>query len=219
MTLLPFADRREAGRALAARLVREGWRDPLVLALPRGGVPVALDVAERLDCPLDVILVRKVGAPGQPELAIAAVVDGDPPSLIANPETEAFARRHPDHLRAAEAEARAEIERRRRLYLGQRKPLDVSGKTALLVDDGLATGTTMRAAIRAVRARGAAQVVVAVPVAPAETVAELERLADAVICLSTPPTFYAVGQFYDDFHQLDDAEVVRLLAAGRRDEV
>ena len=211
MSATPFADRRAAGRALAARLAEARWDDPVVLALPRGGVPVAVEVAQTLGCPLDLLLVRKIGAPYQPEFAIAAVVDGKPPRLLLNPALGGLAARYRDHLDDARRHAEQEIARRRRRYLGEREPVPVEGRTAILVDDGLATGTTMRAAVAAMRARGAARVVVAVPVAPPDAIATFEQLADDVVCLETPQAFTAVGAHYADFHQVGDDEVVALL--------
>jgi putative phosphoribosyl transferase len=210
-----FESRAEAGRRLAERLGARAWERPLVLALPRGGVPVGLEVARALDCPLDLVLVRKVGAPYQPEFAIAAVVDGDPPQLVRNPALGAWeGREWEHHLKDSYRAACEEIRRRRKAYLAGRAPLPVDGRTALVVDDGLATGTTMRAAVEALRMRGAARVVVAVPVAPPDAARALAAVADEVVCLETPAAFGAVGAFYVDFHQLDDAEVVRLMRAA-----
>ena len=212
MSVDVFASRADAGRRLAERLAGRRWERPVVLALPRGGVPVGLEVARRLACPLDLVLVRKVGAPYQPEFAIAAVVDGDPPRLVRNPALGAFEGRDWErHLEASYKTASDEIARRRDAYMAGRRPVPVEGRTAILVDDGLATGTTMRAAVEGVRARGARRLVVAVPVAPPDAVAALEAVADEVVCLQAPAGFGAVGAFYDDFHQLDDAEVVRLM--------
>jgi putative phosphoribosyl transferase len=178
-------------------------------------VPVALEVARRLDCPVDLLLVRKVGAPYQPEFAVAAVVDGEPPKLVRNPALGSWEGREMErHLEQSYDAACTEIRRRRDAYLEGRAPLDVTDRTAILVDDGLATGTTMRAAVEAVRRRGAAQVVVAVPVAPPDAAAMLAKSADDVICLETPRGFGAVGAFFEDFHQLDDAEVVRLMRSA-----
>jgi putative phosphoribosyl transferase len=214
-----FESRADAGRRLAGLLVRRDWRRPVVLALPRGGVPVGVEVARALHCPLDLVLVRKVGAPYQPEFAIAAVVDGDPPRLVRNPALGAWEGREWErHLEDSYHRACAEIGRRRETYLAGRTPLPVDGRTAVLVDDGLATGTTMRAAVEAMRRRGAAGVVVAVPVAPPDTAAALRAIADEVVCLETPAAFGAVGSFYADFHQLDDAEVVHLLRDAPRVE-
>ena len=212
MSVDVFASRADAGRRLAERLAGRRWERPVVLALPRGGVPVGLEVARRLACPLDLVLVRKVGAPYQPEFAIAAVVDGDPPRLVRNPALGAFEGRDWErHLEASYRKASNEIARRRDAYMAGRRPVPVEGRTAILVDDGLATGTTMRAAVEGVRARGAHHLVVAVPVAPPDAVEALEAVADEVVCLQAPTAFGAVGAFYDDFHQLDDAEVVRLM--------
>lgn len=207
-----FESREAAGRQLAARLAGRAWEAPVVLALPRGGVPVGLEVARRLGCPFDLLLVRKVGAPYQPEFAVAAVVDGEPPKLVRNPALGGWEGRELEHhLEDAYRTACAEIQRRRARYLAGRPPVAVEGRTAILVDDGLATGTTMRAAVEAVRRRGAARVVVAVPVAPPDAARTLAEVADDVVCLETPAAFGAVGAFYEDFHQLDDAEVVRLV--------
>jgi putative phosphoribosyl transferase len=215
MAVRVFESRASAGRELGARLARDAWEEPIVLALPRGGVPVAVEVARALHCPLDLVLVRKIGAPFQEEFAVAAVVDGDPPKLVRNPALAGREDRELEHhLARAFAAACDEIRRRRRAYLEDATPLDVHGRTAILVDDGLATGTTMRAAVEAMRLRGAARVVVAVPVAPPDAVGDLARLADDVICLETPSGFGAVGAFYQDFHQLDDAEVIDLVQAA-----
>lgn len=210
-----FESRAEAGRLLAAELAERTWRRPVVLALPRGGVPVGLEVARTLDCAFDLVLVRKVGAPYQPEFAIAAVVDGDPPRLVRNPALGGWeGHEWEQHLRDSYERACDEIRRRRETYLAGRRPLPVEGQTAILVDDGLATGTTMRAAVEAMRQRGAARVVVAVPVAPPDAAAALGEVADEVVCLQTPAAFGAVGSFFADFHQLDDAEVVRLMGTA-----
>lgn len=209
-----FADRNAAGRELAHKVAGAGLVDPVVLALPRGGVPVALPVARALGCPLDLLLVRKIGAPGRPELAIAAVVDGEPPQLVVNPQAEGWLSGLDAYLADAEAAARAEIARRRTCYLAGRRPVSVTGRAAVLVDDGIATGTTMRAALAAMRAQGAARTIVAVPVAPSDTVAELKAAADDVLCLATPRPFLAVGAHFEDFHQIDDAELVALLRAA-----
>jgi len=212
-----FESRAEAGRLLAAELAERAWERPVVLALPRGGVPVGLEVARTLDCPLDLVLVRKVGAPYQPEFAIAAVVDGDPPRLVRNPALGGWeGREWEQHLQDSYQRACDEIRRRRETYLGGRSPVPVEGHTAILVDDGLATGTTMRAAVEAMRQRGAARVVVAVPVAPPDAAGALGEVADEVVCLQTPAAFGAVGSFFADFHQLDDAEVVRLMGTAPR---
>ena len=207
----PFEDRRAAGRALAAHLRKHAGRsDVLVLALPRGGVPVAFEVAEALGAPLDLFLVRKLGTPGHRELAMGAIASGDVRVLnddvlgsIAVPQT------------AIEAVTRAELmelERRERAYRDGRPPVPIDGRVVILVDDGLATGSTMRAAVLAVRRLHPARVVVAVPVGARETCRELRELADDVVCAFTPEPFRAVGLWYADFSQTTDAEVRQLLA-------
>ena len=212
-----FASREEAGRRLAKRLKRLDIDDPVVLALPRGGVPVAAEVARELNAPLDVILVRKIGVPWQPELAAAAIVDGDHPDLVLNDGVmHALGLTRADIDGAAKAQL-AEIERRRKLYIGERQPAAVRGKSVIVVDDGIATGTTARAALQALRRREPQKLILAVPVGSPDSVAELESFADEVICLESPAGFYAIGQFYSDFHQLSDEEVIRFLPASRRD--
>lgn len=207
-----FADRIAAGRELAAALLRYRDEDPVVLALPRGGVPVAAEIASALHAPLDLVLVRKVGLPWQPEVAMGAVVDGPEPVVVRNTDvTDAL------HVSEAEFEERckgelAEIERRRLHYLGGRRPAAVTGRTAIIVDDGIATGATMEAAIRAVRKRAPRAIVVAVPAAPAEIVRELAGSVDDVVCLVSSEVFDAVGSFYADFHQITDDDVIGLLA-------
>jgi predicted phosphoribosyltransferase len=202
-----FADRKEAGRQLAARLVESyaGHPDLIVLALPRGGLPVGYEVARALGAPLDVFVVRKLGVPGHEELAMGAIASGGALSVNADvvhaldiPERKV--------RELAEVEA-AEVTWRERRYREGRRRLDVHGKTVLVVDDGLATGSTMRAAVLALRELGPANVIVAVPVAPEQASDELSTLADDVICLATPEPFYAVGQFYDDFSQVTDEQV------------
>jgi putative phosphoribosyl transferase len=217
LTIAPreFKDRETAGRLLGARLLKLDLKDPVVLALPRGGVPVAYEIAKCLNAPLDLVLVRKIGHPWQPELAIGAVVDGSEPQLVRNDEALAGL---PDTERVlAEGEDRElkEIERRRVLYLGGRQRAPISGRSAIIVDDGIATGATMRAALIAVRRLKPARLVLATPVAPAEVIAELRTEADDIVCLATPEPFYAIGLWYQDFHQLSDKEVVELLRVRR----
>lgn len=208
-----FSDRTEAGHQLAARLQRRALPPPrVVYALPRGGVPVAAEVARALGAPLDLLLVRKIGAPGQPELALAAVVDGDHPQTVVDEEVRALTGSDDTWIAARARELLPEIERRRRVYLGDRAAPSVRGGTAIVVDDGIATGTSMRAALRALRARQPARVLLAVPVAPADTLAALRAEVDEVECLATPEPFYAVGAHYADFHQVEDDEVVATLA-------
>lgn len=206
-----FRDRQDAGERLAAALDRFAGRATVVLALPRGGVPVAFEVARRLGAPLDLVMVRKLGAPGRPELAIGAVADGGHPCRILNDDVVAALRVSDAYVEQETARQRAEIERRRTRYAphGRRQP--VAGKTVIIVDDGIATGATIRAAIRAVREGGADQVVVAAPVAAPDAAAMLAREADAVVVLETPPWFGGVGAFYDVFDQLSDEAVTDLL--------
>ncbi len=214
-----FRDRKEAGERLAAELARTLAHEPeppVVLALPRGGVPVAFEIARRLDAPLDLVLVRKIGAPGQPELAAGAVVDGADPVLVLNDEVVRHAGFGEAGLETAKRAALAEIERRRAYYLGPRDPLALAGRTAIVVDDGIATGATMRAALRAMRRRGPARLVLAVPVAAPDSLAALGAEADRVVCLAAPDRFRAVGAHYRDFRQTGDEEVIRLLAEAAR---
>jgi len=207
-----FQDRRDAGKRLAQELLRFKASDPIVLALPRGGVPVAFEIARALEAPLDLVLVRKIGAPDQPELALGAVVDGEKTEIVVNEDVLEALALSESFVRERAAREIEEIERRRRLYLRGRDRVPVAGKTALVVDDGIATGATMRAALRAVRRRQPSRLVLAVPVAPAETVESLRSEVDEVVCLSTPSFFGAIGYFYHDFRQVDDDEVRRLLA-------
>jgi putative phosphoribosyl transferase len=207
-----FRDRAEAGRALAEPL--EGYReqDPIVLGLPRGGVVVALPVAERLGAPLDVIVVRKLGVPWQPELAMGAIGEGgvrvlDETVMQASGVSE-------EDLRRVEERELVELSARVERFRGGRAPVDLAGRTVLLVDDGIATGSTARAACRVARARGAAHIVLAVPVAPAGVERRFAQAADAVVALHQPWDFAAVGQFYRDFEQVGDGEVARILAAA-----
>jgi putative phosphoribosyl transferase len=207
-----FRDRGEAGRELAEAVARLALRDPIVLALPRGGVPVAVEVARRLGAPLDLLLVRKIGAPRQPELAVAAVADGDPPVLVLDEETSLLSGAPRTWIEARAREEQKENERRRRLYLRDRPRLAVDGRDVVLVDDGVATGTTARAGLKALRACRPARLVLAVPVAPPETAAALRALVDDLVCLSQPPGFRAVGAHYRHFDQVSDEEVIDLLA-------
>lgn len=206
-----FSDRADAGRRLAEVLAHRGLADPVLYALPRGGVPVAMEIGRRLNIPVDLVLVRKIGAPGSPELALGAVTDGAKALTVINPDVARMTGASAAYLEHARARELAEIERRRALYLGDRPRSNPSGRTAIVVDDGLATGATARAAAKALRAQGAAQVIAAVPVAPADTVAALSDDFDEVICLEQPEPFFGVGAWYRDFHQLSDEEVVALL--------
>ena len=211
-----FPDRAEAGRRLAALLGARGLTNVIVYALPRGGVPVAFEIAKALDAPLDLILVRKIGAPGAPELALAAVMDGDHPKLVVNREVQRLTGASEAYLAREEARELAEIERRRRLYFGDRRRPNPRGMTAIVVDDGLATGATARAGIQGLRALGVARVILAVPVAPPETAAAIRADVDELFCLAEPESFHGVGGFYEDFHQLSDQEVLDQLALAER---
>jgi len=206
-----FADRSEAGRRLAGRLLRFKDERPVVLALPRGGVPVGLEVARALDAPLDLILVRKIGAPFQPELAIGAVVDGARAETVLNEEMVREFQIPQAYIAEESARQLGEIERRRELYLAGRARAPVEGHTAIVVDDGIATGATMEAALRATRSAGPKRLVLAAPVAPPDTIERLRPQVDELVCLATPRLFGAIGAFYDDFGQLSDEQVVALL--------
>jgi putative phosphoribosyl transferase len=209
---LPFENRQEAGHKLAKAVSALKLQEPIVLALPRGGVPVAAEIATALDAPLEVLVVRKVGAPGNPELAAAALVAGDPPVLMLNPEiVEAFALSGTEIEQMASAE-QPELERRSRLYLRGRRPIPVAGRTVIMVDDGVATGTTMKAALRSLRQRGAGNTILAVPVAPPSVVEELREEADMIVCLRQPEHFRALSLYYREFDQVSDSEVLNLLA-------
>ncbi|MEB2285134.1 MAG: phosphoribosyltransferase [Polyangiaceae bacterium UTPRO1] len=211
-----FEDRRDAGRRLAARLMPFRDEAPAILALPRGGVPVGYEIARALAAPLDVIVVRKLGAPNEPELGIGAVVDGDSPLGVLNEETMRALGVSREYLDREVAAQLAEIHRRQSVYRSGRTRVPIAGRTAIIVDDGLATGSTMRAAIRSVRRADPARLVLAVPVAPADTLSELAKEVDETVCLATPEPFGAVGFFYRDFGQTTDDEVTYLLDVARR---
>lgn len=210
-----FCDRRDAGVKLAAALRHLEERHPVVLALPRGGVPVAFEVATALGAELDLLFVRKIGAPGYEELGMGAVVDGADPQLVLNEDVIRQLAPSPEYLRAEMRRQLAEIERRRSAYNGGMPPIELTGRTVILVDDGIATGGTMKAALKGVRKTHPAQLILAVPIAPRETIAALRSECDEVICLATPDPFYAVGAHYADFTQTTDEEVVRLLDQAR----
>ena len=209
---MKFRDRADAGRRLADRLDALGLADPVVLALPRGGVPVAAEIARRLAAPLDLVQVRKLGVPGEPELAAGALVDGDPPDAVFNADVMHALGLSEAQLARTVADASAELERRRRAF-GRAQPVSVAGRTAVLVDDGAATGVSMKAAIRALRRRLPRDIIVAIPVAPRDTAAELAAEADRLVCLEQPARFVALSCHYHDFPQLTDGEVVAILGS------
>ena len=207
-----FRNRQEAGQKLAARLKAYRDQQPIILALPRGGVPVAAEIAAALDAPLDLVLVRKIGVPWQPELAMGAVVDGGAPLVVRNDDVVRMAGVSGDAFYHVCEEELAEIERRRRRYLGGRSRIDVAGRTAIVVDDGIATGATTRAALRATRMRHPKRLILAVPVAPVEAATAMREEADEVICLEEHEHFGAIGFYYADFRQIEDQEVIKILA-------
>jgi putative phosphoribosyl transferase len=206
-----FADRSEGGRALARQLLKFKVEQPVVLALPRGGVHVGFEVARALAAPLDLILVRKIGAPFQPELAIGAVVDGSRPETVLNEEFVREFEVPESYIVEERARQLAEIERRRRLWLADRARVPLAGRAAIVVDDGIATGATMEVALHATRRADPKRLVLATPVAPRDTIERLCAQADEIVCLATPRLFDAIGSFYEDFRQLSDEEVVDLL--------
>ena len=205
-----FRDRADAGRALARLVGYLEGEQPVVLGLPRGGVAVAAEVAASLHAPLDVLVVRKLGHPQQPELGVGAIAEGD--VTLVNSDLVAQTGVTSAELRRIEQREATELTRRVAAYRGARPRTPVSGRTVLVVDDGVATGFTARAAVEALRRQGAARIVVAVPVASVEAVEHLRRLADEVVCVDTPAAFVSTGQAYDDFSQVSDAEVTRALA-------
>jgi putative phosphoribosyl transferase len=215
--MMLFQDRTEAGQVLAGRLSEYANRaDVLVLALPRGGVPVAYEVARALHAPLDIFLVRKLGVPGREELAMGAIASGG--VRVLNEDVVRELRIPPDIIAAVAAGEQRELERREQAYRGNRPPLDVRNRTVILVDDGLATGSTMRAAVAALRRKGPARIVVAVPVGSAETCAEFHDEADETVCARTPEPFYAVGRWYEDFTQTTDEEVHELMQRAAEEQ-
>jgi len=214
MAFTTFASRTQAGQLLAMEVAKLNFEQPVVLALPRGGVPVALEVARVLKAPMDLLLVRKVGVPWQPELAAAAVVDGERRELVFNEEVMLMLGLNREDIERAAAKEISEIDRRRKLYLKGREPISVAGRTAIVVDDGIATGTTVKAALQALKKRSPKRLVLAVPVAPGDRINELSAYVDDIICLHQPYPFMAIGVFYRDFHQVADEEVIEMLAAA-----
>ncbi|MCA6114641.1 phosphoribosyltransferase [Bradyrhizobium sp. WSM 1738] len=208
---MPFKDRVEAGRKLAAALATYENQRPAILALPRGGVPVAAEVAAALHAPLDLILVRKIGVPFQTELAMGAVVDGHTPIVVRNDDVIRLEGVSEADFEAECSKEIAEIEQRRRRYLGDRQRLEISGRTAIVVDDGIATGASTRVALQAVRRRNPSRLVLAIPVAPTATVPRMRAECDDFVCLEEHAPFGAIGYFYRDFAQVSDQEVLELL--------
>jgi putative phosphoribosyl transferase len=207
-----FRDRKDAGERLAALLLHLKDKNPVVLALPRGGVAIGSEIARLIDAPLDVVLVRKIGVPWQPELALGALADCGTPEIFIDERMQEALSIPQDYVREETARQMAELERRRRVYCAGRPPVEIAGRTAIVVDDGIATGATMRVALRAVRRRGPAFLVLAVPVAAAETLAALANEADETVCIEAPKGLGAIGYYYEDFHQMSDDEVTALLA-------
>ncbi|MHB1420542.1 MAG: phosphoribosyltransferase [Bacillota bacterium] len=213
--MLPFKDRKQAGALLAEVLVNMNFIDPVILAIPRGGAVVGLPVAQSLRAPLDLIIPRKIGYPGNPEIAIGAVTP-DGTTLFDKYVIQRLGLKENDLAPLVEAEVR-ELQRRLKKY-GRSKNLNINGKTAVLIDDGIATGFTVRAAIKSIMRHKPFRTVLAIPVAPAETVALFEEIVDDLVCLATPEPFYAVGQFYCDFSQTTDQEVIDILENNRKSQ-
>ncbi len=204
-----FKDRTEAGKILAKALSEYKDKNTIVLAIPRGGVVVAYEVAKALNAPLDLIIPRKIGAPDQPELAIGAVTEDG--TTILNQDIVQYLRVPDDYIKTEVKRQVEEIKRRIQRYLGDKPRLSIEGKVVILIDDGVATGATIRAAIASIRKRRPALIVLAIPVGPPDTVKELREDADKVICLMTPEPFFAIGQFYENFAQTSDEEVIQIL--------
>lgn len=209
---MPFADRSEAGKHLADALAHLEDAHPVVLALPRGGVPVAAEIAAKLGASVDLVLVRKIGVPYQPELAMGAVVNGPAPLTVRNEDVIRLAHVSEADFNAVRDRELEEIRRRRVRYLGDRAHPEIKGKTAIVVDDGVATGATTRAALRAVRAREPARLILAVPVAPTDTLHRLRDEVDEIVCLEDYESFLAIGIYYSDFRQVSDEEVTSILS-------
>ena len=208
---MSFEDRIDAGRKLAAALASYKDKAPAVLALPRGGVPVAAEIASALAAPLDLILVRKIGVPGNRELAMGAVVDGATPIVVRNEDIIQLTGITESEFKAVCDRELEEIDRRRVRYLGGRERVNLAGRTAIVVDDGIATGATMRAALQATRMRNPDKLILAVPVAPTDTLATLRKEVDGLICLEDHEAFGAIGYYYLDFSQITDEEVIEIL--------
>ncbi|KUO52154.1 MAG: phosphoribosyltransferase [Sphingomonadales bacterium BRH_c3] len=210
-----FANRRVAGRDLALALTSLEIEDPIIFALPRGGVPLGFEVAKQLKAPLDILLVRKIGAPGHEEFGIGALVDGASPQVVIDERTAKLAGADDAYIEREVQRQLAEVERRREAY-GSGLSHSPRGRSVIVVDDGIATGGTVKAALKALRMAGASRIVLAVPVAPRSAIAELRQYSDEIVCLAMPEPFYAVGAHYDDFSQTSDAEVIELLESARQ---
>jgi putative phosphoribosyl transferase len=213
---MKYKDRRDAGRRLSGKLAHLKDSRPLVLALPRGGVAVGFEIAQPLDAPLDIVLVRKIGVPWQPELALGAVTDGAAPETFIDRDLATSLDIPEDYIKTETEQQLQEIKRRRNSYCAGRPPIEIAGRTAIVVDDGIATGATMRVALRAVRRRNPARLVLAVPVAPADILEVLRDEADEIVCLQPQMALGAIGFYYRDFHQMTDAEVTDLLTRASR---
>ncbi len=213
-----YENRSDAGKRLARELAGYKSQEPLILALPRGGVPVAAEIAQALEAPLDLILVRKLGVPMEPELAMGAVIDGAEPHVVRNEDIIALLAMPEAEFEQICARELAEIERRRKLYLADRPRAELRDRVVIVVDDGIATGATVRAALEAIRRKGPGKLVLAVPVAPTSTLQELEGEADEIVCLQRHEPFYAIGLYYTDFHQVTDKEVIGILSRVRAPE-
>jgi putative phosphoribosyl transferase len=213
-----FADREDAARRLVEKLPEIDAGNTVVLALPRGGVPMGGVIAKALDLPLDVALVRKIGAPGHRELAVGAVSNGEAMQVTVNHDVAAMLGLTDEDVARLGKNELPELKRRRKLYGGDRPPVPISGMAVIVVDDGIATGATMRAALRLIRKQGAKKIILAVPVAPVEVISEMEQEADIVVCLSTPSNFYAVGAYYANFNQIADDEVIATLSDLHREK-
>ena len=210
-----FIDRHDAGRMLAEALAGKALDHPIVLALPRGGVPVAFEIARALGAEMDLLIVRKIGAPNAPEYGIGAVVGGAHPQVVLNQDAMDSVRPSADYVRAETDRQFAEVKRRREAYLGQRPPADLVERTVVVVDDGVATGGSAKAALLGIRQSGATRIIFAVPVGPSDKIDELTQYADEVLCLYAPKHFQAVGLHYADFSQTTDEQVKQLLETAR----
>lgn len=206
-----FLDREQAGRLLGEVLLAREFDHPVILALPRGGVPVALEIAKMLKAPLDLQFVRKISVPGQPELAAGAVVDGNPPLIILNDSIVNAVGIRQEYIENEATKKLAEIARRRSVYLADRETINVLGRTVILTDDGIATGATVRAALKALRHQKPSKLILAIPVAASDTLAKIESEVDEIICLKTPHPFIAIGAHYNQFDQLEDWQVMAMI--------